>query len=283
MNLLLNDILKLSEEEVNNSKIEFNMQAGRNGIPFIDVWLNQTEEQKQHGISKGCGYWGWYGDKRNFRSGQIVVSFVRITMDEWLLTSIAKIIDTPEKTWANVEVIEKYKSLFGRLIVKCVKGNTNARYVLNLRNYIEKAVVKEILPCIYSGDKFEGYDRVHLPHRKLIEIYKGNIMPTYYEALKKISGIYCLTDNETGKLYIGSASGQEGIAQRWANYLETSHGGNKKLISLYKEKGSEYFEKNFTFTLIEYFGLSYDTNKIIEREQYWKKCFNTTKNGYNDN
>lgn len=283
MDLLLNDILKLSEDEIENSKIEFNMQAGKNGVRFIDVWLNQTDEEKLKGVSKDCGYWGWYGNQRNFREGQLVISFVRIATEEWLLTSIAKIINTPKDTWANVEVIDKYRPLFGRLIMKCTKGNTNARYVLNLKKYIEKAVVKEILPCIYSGEKFEGYDRVHLSHNKLMQIYRGKIMPTYYEALKKISGIYCLTDKATGKLYIGSASGQEGVAQRWSNYLETSHGGNKKLIALYKEKGIKYFEDNFTFTLIEYFGLSYDTNKIIEREQYWKHCFDTISNGYNDN
>ena len=50
-----------------------------------------------------------------------------------------------------------------------------------------------------------------------------------------------------------------------------------------EEKGTEYFEKYFTYTLLEYFGLSYDPMKIIEREQYWKQCFDTIKNGYNDN
>jgi len=44
-----------------------------------------------------------------------------------------------------------------------------------------------------------------------------------------------------------------------------------------------YFEKYFTFTLLEYFGLSYDTEKIYKREQYWKKCLNTIEHGYNDN
>ena len=37
------------------------------------------------------------------------------------------------------------------------------------------------------------------------------------------------------------------------------------------------------YTLLEYFGLSYDPTKVLEREQYWKRCFDTIKNGYNDN
>lgn len=40
---------------------------------------------------------------------------------------------------------------------------------------------------------------------------------------------------------------------------------------------------NSCFTLLEYFGLSYDPIKILEREQYWKKCLDTIRNGYNDN
>lgn len=122
-----------------------------------------------------------------------------------------------------------------------------------------------------------------MPYHRLADIFHGRILPTYYEALKKITGVYCLTDTHTGKHYIGSATGEGGVAQRWGNYLDSKHGGNKKLIALYEKKGSEYFEKYFSYTLLEYFGLSYDPIKILEREQYWKMCLDTIKNGYNDN
>ena len=49
------------------------------------------------------------------------------------------------------------------------------------------------------------------------------------------------------------------------------------------KKSSEYFEKFFTNTLLEYFNLSYDSIKILKREQYWKKCLDTIRNRYNDN
>lgn len=283
MELLLNDVLHLTDEEIGNSKIEFNMQAGSDGQSFLDIWLRHTEEEKATGKCKDCSYWGWYGKQRNFYPGQVVFSFARMPEDEWLLISVAKIVATPENTWAEVEVLDKYTALFGRLVIKCKKGNTYSRYVFNLRKYLSQATVKEILPCVYSGETFEGYDRVHLPFNRLADIFAGRILPTYYEALKKITGVYCLTDTHTGKLYIGSATGEEGVAQRWGNYLDSKHGGNKKLMALYEQKGAEYFKKYFTYTLLEYFGLSYDPIKIIEREQYWKRCFDTIKNGYNDN
>ena len=282
MELLLNNLLHLSNDEIENSKIELNMKAGVGGSSFIDLWLKNSETDKRNGTCK-CSYWGWFGKQRNFKPGQWVFSFARLTEDEWLLMSSAKIISTPKDTWADVEIIERYKPLFGRLIVKFKKGNTFSRYVFNLNKFLDQVTVKEILPCIYSGEQFEGYDNVHLAYHRLEDIFNGKILPTYYEALKKITGVYCLTDTKTGKHYIGSATGEGGVASRWGNYLDSKHGGNVKLIKLYNEKGTKYFEEYFTFTLIEYFGLSYDPTKIVEREQYWKKCLDTINNGYNDN
>lgn len=283
MELLLNNLLNLTEEEIKKSKIEFNMHAGDNGQPFLDRWLKHSEENKLNGTCTDCSYWGWYGQQRNFYPNQWVFSFARMGDDEWLFISAAEIVDVPEHARANVTILERFKPLFGRTVIQCKKGNTFSRYVFNLCRYIDQVEVKELLPCIYSGETFEGYDRIHLPYSRLKDIFDGKILPTYYEALKKVTGVYCLTDTHTGKLYIGSATGCEGVAQRWGNYLDSKHGGNKKLIALYDREGPGYFEKYFTYTLIEYFGLSYDESRIKEREQYWKKCLDTIKNGYNDN
>lgn len=283
MELLLNNVLNLTKEEIQNSKIELNMRAGSGGQTFLDRWLKHSEIEKMSGTCADCSYWGWYGKKRNFKIGWWVFSFARMNDDEWLLLSAAEIVDVPAKEWATVKMLERFKPLFGRLVIKCKKGNTYSRHVFFLSDYLDQTTVKEILPCLYSGESFEGYDRVHLPYNRLADVFNGKIMPTYYEALKKITGVYCLTDTQTGKLYIGSATGEGGVAQRWGNYLDSKHGGNKKLIALYDKKGPEYFEKHFTYTLLEYFGLSYDPIKILEREQYWKKCLDTIRNGYNDN
>lgn len=72
--ILLNDVLHLTREEIENSKIEFNMQAGSGGQPFPDRWLKHTEEEKNTGTCKDCSYWGWYGKQRNFYPGQWVFS-----------------------------------------------------------------------------------------------------------------------------------------------------------------------------------------------------------------
>lgn len=202
MDLPLNNVLNLTKEEIENSKIEFNMQAGSGGQPFLDRWLKHSDDEKKSGTCTDCSYWGWYGKQRNFYPGQWVFSFARMTDDEWLLISAAEIVDVPADEWATVNVLERFVPLFGRLIIKCRKGNTFSRYVFNLSKYLEQASVKEILSCLYSGENFEGYDRVHLPYHRLADIFNGRILPTYYEALKKITGVYCLTDTHNGKHYI---------------------------------------------------------------------------------
>lgn len=281
--IMLNDILKLTEEELKNSKIELNMTAGSREIPLIDRWLSFDYETKLNGTGN-CSYWTSYGNKRNFSTGNIVFSFVRLkNPNEWLFVSAAKILECVPNSHANCEILQLFKPYFGRLIIEHNKGNTFSRYVFNLKDRILNCKVKEILPTIFDGEEFKGYDNVFLPYRQLSDIFSNKIMHSYYLALQKIKGVYCLTDTNTGKLYIGSAYGEDGVSKRWGDYLNSQHGDNQKLIKLYKDKGKEYFEKYFTFTLLEYFGMSYDKDRIIEREQYWKKCFDTIHNGYNGN
>ena len=220
--------------------------------------------------------------------GDWVFSFMRLyRQDEWLFVSAAEIIEMPERGaengYATVRILDQYTPLFGRLIINLHRGNKFSLYVFNLDSYLNEATVKEILPALYSGDTFSGYDRVHLPYAKLDRIFKREIMPSYYDALESVTGVYCLTDTKTGKLYVGSATGEGGVAARWGSYLDSKHGGNKKLRELYEREGEGYFRENFEFTLLEYFGMSYDPQKVLEREQWWKDCLDTRAHGYNDN
>ena len=49
------------------------------------------------------------------------------------------------------KILPKYKSLFGRLVVKLKKRNTYSRFTFNLKKFVDDAVVLEILPHIYNG------------------------------------------------------------------------------------------------------------------------------------
>lgn len=168
MAIKLNDLLHLTGEQIANSRIELNMTAGRYGEAFISRWLELPAKAKESGISN-CSYWGWYSkNQRNFYPGDWVFSFAQMSYDEWLFMSAAEIVDVPKNSHAHVKILTQYQNLFGRLIIKHNKGNTFSRWVFKLSSRIDSCNVKEILPCIYSGEKFEGYDNVYLPFHKLL-------------------------------------------------------------------------------------------------------------------
>ncbi len=278
--LFLNDILRLTDEEIANSKIALNMKWG--GESHFKRWNDSDPSHRDVSYS----YAQHYGKQRNFtRIGQVVFGFVQLPSSnrKWLLVTAGRITGFPEKGPCDHEEIENFQGFLGRLVVEIHKGNTNSRYVFNLSKYIAKAKVVEILSSDYQAIKFEGLDRVQLFFHDLKQILSGEKYADYRNALSSVKGVYCLTDRKTGKLYIGSAYGEHGIAQRWSDYIDTKTGGNDGLIALYKEKGDSYFEENFKFTLIEFFGMNTDSNRIIDREKYWKDAFATRETGYNKN
>ena len=103
-------------------------------------------------------------------------------------------------------------------------------------------------------------------------------------ALSNVKGIYCITDKSTGKLYIGSASGDsEGIWQRWSAYANVNNltGGNKTFEEL-KNNGADYIIDNFTYSILEIFDMRIKREDIIHREEYWKRVFQSIKFGMNN-
>ena len=61
------NILGLTDEEINNSKIELNMQAGVGGESYIDLTIVMKRIKKTNLLRMWL--WGWYGNQRNFRPG----------------------------------------------------------------------------------------------------------------------------------------------------------------------------------------------------------------------
>jgi len=278
--LFLKDILLLTEEETKDAKIALNMSWG--GKSHFDRWNESDPNNRDVSYS----YYSHYGKSRNFtRFGQLVFGFVQLPRNskKWLLVTVGRITSLPDHGTCGHEDIKRFQGLIGRLVVEIEKGNTYSRYIFNLNKYYEEAKVAEILADDYQLISFSGLDNVHLTFHDLKLIINGEKYADYRNALLSVKGVYCLTDTKTGKLYIGSAYGENGLVQRWGDYINTKTGGNDGLIDLYNKVGESYFEENFEFTLIEYFGMNSDPDKIIKREQYWKNAFATKAHGYNRN
>lgn len=108
--------------------------------------------------------------------------------------------------------------------------------------------------------------------------------PEWKTALSCVKGVYCITDRKTGKLYIGSVSGNEaGIWQRWSSYGDVSNltGGNKTFEEI-KDVDAEYIIENFSYSIIEIFDMKTKREDVIHREEFWKKVFQSVKFGMNN-
>jgi len=75
--------------------------------------------------------------------------------------------------------------------------------------------VVQILPSLFDGDDFSGYDKVRQTFQQLETIIKRH-KKDWVAALENQKAVYLITDTNTGKLYVGSAYGENGmLLQRW--------------------------------------------------------------------
>lgn len=66
-------------------------------------------------------------------------------------------------------------------------------------------------------------------------------------ALSSVKGFYLVSDVTTGKHYVGSAYGDQGIWSRWSAYIDSGHGGNVELCELVSDPTLDYCRKAFRF------------------------------------
>lgn len=282
--LTLGQLLNLPDEIASKSKISLNMKVtdeNGNWVPAIDRYQKNGEV--------GFGYHSHRGSskQRNFtKVGQITFAFAQLKDDlkKWLLISVGKITEIADHGWCPFEPLNEYSGFVGRLVIRIPeKKSAMGRYVYDLKRFIDEAEVVEILPKEYEEIEFTGYENVHLTFGQLKLVLQGLRFNDYRAALEGVKGVYCLTDKANGKIYIGSAYGDRGVAQRWDVYGDTRDGYNKKLVDLRKEKGEKYIEDNFTFTILEVFSKNVSDKDIIDRESYWKDVFCSRPFGYNSN
>lgn len=130
--------------------------------------------------------------------------------------------------------------------------------------------------------RFTDYNDVVLNFWELQTIVIEKL-PDWYTALSSVFGIYLISDKLTGRLYVGSAYGNDGIWGRWYNYVETNgHGGNKSLKELI-ENDWEYATKNFQFSILTILPKTATTEDVVKAEQLFKQKLGTNTFGLNNN
>lgn len=101
--------------------------------------------------------------------------------------------------------------------------------------------------------------------------------------LSAIRGVYLITDLNTGKLYVGSAYGDDGIWGRWSEYVVTGgHGGNKSLRELI-EKDEHYASKHFQFSILMLLPKTVTADEAVSKEKLFKRKLGSNSFGLNKN
>ena len=267
--ILLNDILQL--DDVNNVKIRFNLMFQGNWNP-VDIFKNNDSTALLEGQ-----YWN-YKKNKSYKEGQITIGLLRLNNnDMWLLFHIGKvtkdlnILDGIGYEYVSIPKFEKY---CGRLIVKF--KNKSQTMVRLASSVIEQCEIEQILPDTFDNDIFPGYDNIKLSWNELSRVITKE---GWKAALQNQKGIYLITDNSNGKMYVGSAYGENMILGRWKSYIKTGHGGNVSL----KELTKEHIRENFEYSILEIYKAKTDDEVIINRENWWKTILKTINHGYNKN
>lgn len=207
--ILLNEILKLDDLE--NVKIRFNLMFRDNWNP-IETFKNDDFDVLLEGQ-----YWN-YKKNKSFKNGQITIGFIRINNNEdlWLLFHIGKItqdLDKLDGVGYKYEILSNYEKYFGRLIIRF--KNKSQNMIRKANSVINECEVAQILPDTFDNDIFPGYDKVNVSWEELSRVISKESWKT---ALQNQKGVYLITDISNGKMYVGSAYGENMILGRWQSY-----------------------------------------------------------------
>ena len=286
-------ILDIDIGKLTDYKLHLAVDSGK-GQPLDDYIKDNA------GPEEGSRWRGWqesYRGRDRWKR-RYILSFMQVYpegRDIWLFGGIFEVLERPnkEKNWYVVKLTEQGKEYIGRLKIKYSSGRN--KYLL-LENSYPKLKFHEILRAPYSGIPFSGYENISLDFPQLASIINAN-REDWRTALVNHKGIYVIFDKETGKKYVGSAYGNQGIWSRWCCYVGNFHGNNKELQALFKENKEEdmleiierkdshdYAMANFRFTLIECWPFKTDDSAIIHRENFWKEALISRGDyGYNAN
>jgi len=266
----LTNLIKLAGVELHDFKIH--CATGSNPTP-LEAFQDGTFQE-----------WQEDQNQENFKCQQIL-SLIHLDGHHWLFAGVYEVLGV-RPGWRK-ERCFKYETrplpglddLTGRAIVGFEK-TFRASY-LRGPNYADKLYVLAILERRMTIGDFPGFNQVLLSY-PLLKTVVNQANLSWKTALSNVSGVYLVTDTTTGKHYVGSAYGGEGIWQRWCSYVKSGHGGNKELRELLQKMGEDHLI-HLQFSLLEVCDLNSGEDYVIKRETHWKKVFMSREFGLNKN
>lgn len=272
--IFLHDLLHFSSEQVRLAKAKFNIWNGRENP--IEVYLENPQTVNDDWLF-------WRASRRYFSVGEIAICLVDLGNDRWLLTTIKRVtreLNVQDGINYTGEELPEYSQYYGRVIVNFHKTRPQ---LYCYETICTRATVQEILPTVFDGFDFPGYDNVRISYNQL-KLIMNRKKSDWANALGNQKAVYLITDRCTGKMYVGSATSANGmLLARWNSYASNGHGGNVELVKIVKEKGMKYIAENFVYSILENYNSRIDDSVILARESWWKETLLTRRYGYNEN
>lgn len=226
--------------------------------------------------------WQEYQTRKNFPC-DMVIGLIELSKNKWLFAGVFRVLGCVRKSGKHIayetELLPGQDDLIGRLIVEHAREG-RASYLIGKADGGAFSV-SEVREKKLSVEEFPGFNSVCVPFSKLQLIIEQQIQ-SWYGALSNIKGVYLIADTAAGKLYVGSATGNSGIWQRWSSYVTSGHGGNKELRALLKNKPTDFCSR-FQYSILEIADSHASDDCILKRESYWKDVLMSRVHGYNSN
>ncbi len=264
------DFLKAANVGIDTNSLKIHLACWNGTENPIDVYYA--------GRFKG---WQESQTRRNFECNQ-VLSLIDLGQGSWLFAGLYHVSGCKPDPQNNdhflysTDLIPNQEDMIGRIVVQHARGG-RASYIwykagvtlLIIEIRRERLIIQE----------FPGYNAVLISHGTLRTITDQKIA-SWHGALANIKGVYLITDTTTGKHYVGKASGDEGIWQRWCSYAENGHGGNRELERLLRENGPQHMD-HFQYSILEIADTHSSDADILRRESYWMDALKTREFGLN--
>lgn len=236
--LKLTDFLLACKVPLNIHNFKVHLATGKSPTPLEAFFENKFKE------------WQERQTRKNFPC-DMVISLIELRRNKWLFSGVYKILGYEKKSEKHIayasKLIPRQDDFIGRIIVHHERKG-RATY-LNGQLDGGKFYISEIRERNLTIKDFQGYNNIFISFSELEIVISQNVQP-WKGALSNIKGVYLISDIKTGKLYVGSASGNSGIWQRWSDYVTTGHGGNKDLRKILKTNEPNY-KANFHYSILE--------------------------------
>ncbi|MGV9013533.1 MAG: GIY-YIG nuclease family protein [Flavobacteriales bacterium] len=240
--------------------------------PLTAYYKNQFKEWQE-----------WQG-KDNFKGKHIVSLIQTRRKHKWLFAGVYEVLG---KTWLtdhyeyDTRLVPGHEDWIGRVIAHHEREGKRKPYRIGA-NISDSITLDFIREEPLTVDEFPGYHLTCIAFEDLRTIVQQSV-ESWRVPLQKVKGIYSLTDQENGKLYVGKADGESGIWGRWSSYVASmGTGGNKKLRELLEGIPIDHLAQ-MQFAILEIADMRTSSEVLDEREGYWKNVFLTRKHGYNAN